>query len=73
MIVDNGGYYWLEVFFIASLYGGSFPFIFFCDIFMYFFVLVSLLATVAIMLSDICGTGLLNMSPAQRDEFNRST
>lgn len=54
MIVDHGGYYWLELFFIASLY-------------------VALLATVAIMLFDICGTGILNMSPGQREEHQRST
>lgn len=52
IIVDHGGYYWLELFFMGSLY-------------------VSLLATFAIMLFDICGTGVLNMSPKQRDEFNR--
>uniref|UniRef100_A0A1B6D2G0 Lysosomal dipeptide transporter MFSD1 n=2 Tax=Clastoptera arizonana TaxID=38151 RepID=A0A1B6D2G0_9HEMI len=53
MIVDNGGYLMLELFFLSWL----------C---------LALLVSILIWIYDATHTGILNMTPAQREEFERN-
>lgn len=83
IIVDNGGYLMLEIFFLACLCGKCSPnAIRFClswfivnnEFFgmLFFFFAVALVTTVVIYLYDSSHGGILNMSAVEREVYEKN-